>query len=57
MAVQVAVYALLETAIEVEMLLSLDRRNKASPVKEMYVFFFWFKYKINSDFIVHQLTK
>ncbi|XP_043818026.1 uncharacterized protein LOC110626628 isoform X2 [Manihot esculenta] len=34
-AYQVAVYALLETAIEVEMLLSLDRRNKASPVKEI----------------------
>lgn len=34
MAVQVAVYALLKTAIEVEILLSHDRHNP-SPVKEM----------------------
>ncbi|KAF2301177.1 hypothetical protein GH714_020665 [Hevea brasiliensis] len=34
-AYQVAVYALLKTAIEVEILLSLDRHNNASPVKEI----------------------
>ncbi|XP_050231686.1 uncharacterized protein LOC126680583 isoform X2 [Mercurialis annua] len=34
-AYQVAVYALLKTAIEVESLLSLDRHNNASPVKEI----------------------
>ncbi|XP_065866173.1 uncharacterized protein [Euphorbia lathyris] len=35
MAVQVAVYALLKMAIDVEILLSLDRRNNASPVKDI----------------------
>ncbi|XP_012073417.1 uncharacterized protein LOC110008590 isoform X2 [Jatropha curcas] len=34
-AYQVAVYALLKTAIEVEMLLSLDRHKNAFPVKEI----------------------
>lgn len=35
MAVQVAIYALLKTAIEVEILLSHDRHSNPSPVKEM----------------------
>lgn len=40
MAVQVAVYALLKTAIEVEILLSSERHySDSSPVSDMYVCF------------------
>lgn len=35
MALQVAVYALLKMAIEVENLLSHERHNNPAPVKEM----------------------
>lgn len=37
MAMQVAIYALLETAIEVDLLLSWDHGNGPFPVQAMYI--------------------